>query len=277
MTCAALSMGTLLRAEEKGRTFVYVSKSPEQQIQVFELDSRAKKLNAVQTLAVDGSPGSLCVDPQKKYLYGSLRSTNKIGSFRIDRETGRLELLNEVSLSDGSNATFVGTDRTGKWLFSASYSGGKVVVHRLNPDGTIATPAVQTIETAKTAHCIAVGRENSIVYVPHVTPNAVYQFRFDEKTGILTDMGQAPGGAEKAGPRHLAFHPTKNLAFTSDETGSSVTAYRVDPQTGLKLLQTLSTLPSGFTEKNSTAEVKVHPNGKFVWVSNRGHDSLAGF
>ncbi len=264
-------------AEDKARTLVYVSKSPEQQIQVFLLDDQAKKLNAAQTIPVDGAPGSLCVDPQKKYLYASLRSTNKIGSFRIDPETGSLQLLNEVSLSDGSNAAFVATDRSGAWLLSASYSGGKVVVHKLNADGSIVSPAVQTIATTQTAHSIAVNRENTVVYVPHVAPNAVYQFRFDDKTGSLKDMGRAPGGTEKAGPRHLAFHPTKNFAFTSDESGSSVTAYQVDPQTGLKPLQTLSTLPAGFTGGNSTAEVKVHPNGKFVWVSNRGHDSLAGF
>ncbi len=275
--CATLSVGTLLEAEEKARMFVYVSKAPEQQIQVFQLDSQAKKLNAVQTLDVDGAPGSLCVDPQQKILYGSLRSSNKIGSFRIDPQTGSLKILNDVSLSDASNAAFVAIDRSGKWLLSASYSGGKVVVHKLNADGTIASPAVQTVDTAKTAHSIAVSRENNVVYVPHVAPNAVYQFRFDDKTGTLTDMGRALGGVEKAGPRHLAFHPTKNLAFTSDESGSSVTAYQVDPKTGLKPLQTLSTLPASFTESNSTAEVKVHPNGKFVWVSNRGHDSLAGF
>jgi 6-phosphogluconolactonase len=94
---------------------------------------------------------------------------------------------------------------------------------------------------------------------------------------MLADAGKAPGGKEKAGPRHLAFHPTKDLAFTSDEQGSSVTAYSFDAAAGLKPLQTLSTLPAGYTERNTTAEVKVHPSGKFVWVSNRGHDSLAGF
>lgn len=274
--CVAMST-TLLHAQDKSRTFVYVSKSPEQQIQIFQLDGQAKKLNAVQTVAVDGAPGSLCVHPHQQVLYVSLRSTNKIASFQLDPQTGSLKLLNEVSLAAGSNATFVGTDRSGKWLLSASYSGGKVVVHKLNADGTISGSAVQTIETAKTAHSTAVNRENNIVYVPHVTPNSVYQFRFDDKTGLLTDMGQAPGGADMAGPRHLAFHPTRSLAFTSDESGNSVTAYQVDPKAGLKPLQTLSTLPADFTEKNSTAEVKVHPNGKFVWVSNRGLDNLAGF
>jgi 6-phosphogluconolactonase len=266
-----------VQAEEKSNMFVYVSKSPEQQVQVYKFDAQAKKLNAVETFAVEGAPGSLGVDPQKKVLYASLRNVSKIGSYRLDPKTGKLKLLNEAALPENENAAYVSTDRSGKWLLSASYAAGKVVVHKLNDDGSIATPAVQTVVTAKTAHCVAVSRENSLVFVPHVAPNAVYQFRFDEQTGKLAEMEQAPGGAEKAGPRHLAFHPTKNFAFTSDESGSSITAYQVDPKTGLKPLQTLSTLPPDFTAANSTAEVKVHPNGKFVWVSNRGHDSLAGF
>jgi 6-phosphogluconolactonase len=170
----------------------------------------------------------------------------------------------------------VGTDRIGRWLLSASYAAGKVVVHGLD-DGTIRTLAVQTVATAKTAHCAVTDPGNRFVFVPHVTPNAVYQFRLDAATGKLTDAGKAPGGATRAGPRHLAFHPTRDLAFTSNEEGSSITTYRFEPAAGLKPVQTLSTLPAGFKGQNTTAEVKVHPGGKFIWVSNRGHDSLAGF
>jgi 6-phosphogluconolactonase len=104
----------------------------------------------------------------------------------------------------------------------------------------------------------------------------VFQFQFDEETGKLTSAGKAAGGTDKAGPRHLAFAPKANLAYSSDESGNSITAYRFDPS-GLTPEQTLSTLPTDFKGKNSTAEVKVHPSGKYVWVSNRGHDSLAGF
>src|SRR5262249_50531550 len=100
---------------------------------------------------------------------------------------------------------------------------------------------------------------------------------FDAATGKLAEAGKAAGGTRKSGPRHLAFHPTLKRAFSSDEQGSSITAYRFEPDVGLKPVQTLSTLPAGFTGRNTTADVKVHPNGKFVWVSNRGHDSLAGF
>lgn len=262
-------------AKGKSATFVYVSKAPEQEIQIYQ--RAGDDLHAVDTFAVGGTPGSLAVSPDKKFIYASLRNINEIGSYAIDNTTGKLTLLNSVKLGDGANAAFVGTDRTGQWLISASYSAGRVVVHEINDDGSIAPRAVQSVDTAQTAHCIAVSDDNKMVYVPHVAPNAVYQFRFDEKTGMLADAGQAPGGDADAGPRHLRFHPTLDFAYTSDESGSSITSYAIDDEGLLKPTQTLSTLPSDFTENNSTAEVKVHPNGQFVWVSNRGHDSLAGF
>jgi len=258
-------------------TFVYVSLAPEQKIQVFRLDTKDGKLTPVDALAVEGAPGALAVDPQKKFLFASLRTNSTLASFKIDPATGKLKPIGTAALPKGENAASVGTDRTGRWLLSASYAAGKTVVHKLGDDGTIQTPAVQTAETTKTAHCIALDPSNRFLFVPHVAPNAVYQFRFDAATGKLTEAGKAPGGKDKSGPRHLAFHPTQPLAFTSDESGSSITAYRFDAADGLKPAQTLSTLPADFQGKNSTAEVKVHPNGKFVWVSNRGHDSLAGF
>jgi 6-phosphogluconolactonase len=258
-------------------TYVYVSMAPEQKIQIYRLDSKTGELSTVDSIAVDGAPGSLNTDPKREFLFGSLRSTSRLASYRIDRSTGMLKPVSTAALPNGENAAFVGTDRTGRWLLSASYNAGTVVVHRLQADGTIESPAIQTVTTAKTAHCVAIDRTNKLVCIPHVTPNAVYQFQFDDATGRLTDAGKAAGGTDKAGPRHLAFHPRLDVAYTSDEQGSSVTGYRVDPASGLKSFQTLSTLPEDFQGRNSTAEVKIHPNGKFVWVSNRGHDSLAGF
>ncbi len=256
---------------------LYVSLAPEQKIQVYRLDSRDGNLAAVETVAVDGAPGSLAVDPQRKFLFASLRTSSSLASFRIDPGSGKLKPISKAALPQGENAAFVSTDLTGRWLLSASYAAGKVVVHRLTEDGRIETPPVQTVTTAQTAHCVAFNRSNRFVFVPHVNPNAVYEFQFDAATGKLTEVGKAPGGTPNAGPRHLAFHPSQRFAFTSDEQGSSITAYRVEADTKLTPVQTLSTLPADFKGTNSTAEVKVHPNGKFVWVSNRGHDSLAGF
>jgi 6-phosphogluconolactonase (cycloisomerase 2 family) len=274
--CAIVEAGQT-SADAAATTYLYVSMAPEQKIQIYRLDLAKGVLTPVDTLSVEGTPGSLAVDRQKKFLFASLRTTSTLGSYRIDPASGKLSHLSTAALPAGENAAFVNTDRTGRWLLSASYAAGKVVVHGLNDDGTIQSPAVQTVVTAQTAHCIGIDRPNKFVFVPHVTPNAVYQFHLDASTGLLTDAGKAPGGADKAGPRHLAFHPTENIAFTSNEQGSSITAYRYDPASGLTPYQTLSTLPADFQGQNTTADVKVHPSGKFVWVSNRGHDSLACF
>jgi 6-phosphogluconolactonase len=282
-------------------TYVYASMAPEMKIQVFRLDPADGKLTPVEAFNVSwkplslgetapsiGSPGSLVVDPQRKFLFASLRVRDvklpkvapdgpMLAGYRVNPANGKLSIVNKVLLPREVNVSFVNTDRTGRWLLSAAYDAGKIMVHKLGEDGKIQADPVETVRTAMTAHCIVTDRDNRWVFVPHVAPNAIYQFRFDPENGKLTSEGKAPGGAEKAGPRHLAFHPRQNIAFTSDESGSSITAYRVDPREGLKLVQTLSTLPVDFKGQNSTADVKVHPSGKFVWVSNRGHDSLAGF
>jgi 6-phosphogluconolactonase len=271
--CLFLGLAMAVQAD----TFVYVSMAPEQKIQIYRLDPKEGTLTAVDTLAVDGSPGALGVDPQKKFLFASLRNNSTLSSFAIDPVTGKLKHLSTAALPAGENAAFVGTDRTGRWLISASYAAGKVVVHKLGSDGKIETPAVQTVTTAKTAHSFVTDPENRWVFVPHVAPNAIYQFKLDAASGKLTEAGKAPGGTDKAGPRHLAWHPTMKLVFSSDEQGSSITVYRFDAETGLKPVETLPTLPPDFKGMNTTAEVKVHPSGKYVWVSNRGHDSLAGF
>jgi 6-phosphogluconolactonase len=265
------------QVDDPAATCVYVSMAPEQKIQIFRLEPAEGRLTPVEAIALEGAPGALAVDPKTKFLFASLRSNATLASFLIDPATGKLRSLDAARLPKGENAAYVGTDRTGRWLLSASYAAGKVVVHRINDDGTIQSPPVQTVETAKTAHCTVTDRDNRFVFVPHVSASAVYQFRLDAASGMLTEAGKAPGGTDRAGPRHLAFHPTLNIAYTSDEQGSSITAYRFDATSGLHPIQTLATLPADFKGQNTTAEVKVHPGGKFVWVSNRGHDSLAGF
>ena len=258
-------------------TFVYVSEAGEGAIKIFRADETTGALTAVDSLKVAGTPGSLGTDPAKRFLFASLRSTVSIASHQIEAATGKLTPINSTTLTPGANAAFVTTDRQGKFLLSASYNGARVTVHAIDASGRLGSEPLQTIETAKTAHSFAITDDNRLAFVPHVAPNAVYQFRFDGATGKLESLGQAPGGAEKAGPRHIAIHPSQKFAFTSDETGSSITSYALDSRTGLKPMETLSTLPTDFSARNTTADVKMHPSGKFVWVSNRGHDSLAGF
>lgn len=261
----------------QAETLLYVSEATDQRIVVANLDAASGKLQGIQEVETKSAPGSLAVDPAKKFLFASLRTTNSLASFRI-ADSGKLEPVSTVSLHANANATYVATDAAGKFLFSASYHGGRVAVNGIDASGKLSESLLQTITTVRTAHAAVISPDQRWVFVPHVEPNAIYQFRLEASSGKLTEQGKAPGGAEGAGPRHLAFHPSQKFAFSSNETGSSVTLYAYDAEAGLKPLQTLSTLPDGFdAKKNTCADVKVHRNGKLVWVSNRGHDSLAGF
>ncbi len=255
-----------------------VSVSGEERVARFAIDESSGELTPVEGFDVDGAPGPMAISPDGRTLYVSLRSTHRVASYRI--EPGGFAPLNEIDV--GGSGTFVATDRTGRFLFSAYYGDGRVAVHRIAEDGSLGKQ-VQSIETAKNAHCIVIDRSNRFVFVPHTGPEAIFQFVFDEKTGRLTPN---PAGhvdttdsAAKHEPRHLWFHPTKDLAYVSMEGGSEMGSYRFDPNEGTltAISKYISTLPSDFTEDNTTADVELTPDGRFAYVSNRGHNSLAGF
>ncbi|MCA9156248.1 MAG: beta-propeller fold lactonase family protein, partial [Planctomycetales bacterium] len=120
---------------------------------------------------------------------------------------------------------------------------------------------------------------NRFVFVPHTGPNRIYQFRFNETSGMLTandpPFVQTPN---RTGPRHVAFHPTQPIVYFDNEQGSSVTSYRLDTEQGtLSPIETLPTIPENFTENNSCARLQISSDGRFLFAANRGHDSLAGF
>lgn len=259
-----------------GGTVVYLSIAAENRIARYAMDDKGK-LRHVGDAPMNAEPGPLATDPERKFLFASVRSAGELASFRRDPTTGKLTAVSQVPA--GADPAYVATDRTGRFLFSAYYRAGKVVVHRIGDDGTLPERPLQTIATDDKAHAIVPDRANKFVMVPHTGPNAIFQFDFDARTGLL-----APNAVpkivrpENTGPRHLGFHPTLDYAYVSDEQGSSITVYQFDAKQGqLAPLQTLSTLPDGFTKNNSTAHIEVHPSGKWVYVANRGHDSLAGF
>jgi 6-phosphogluconolactonase len=257
-------------------TCVYVSDSGTQSIVLYHLDEQTGKLKEVARTNVGTAPGSLAVNAEQRLLFASLRTNAEVGSFKIG-DAGKLTEVNRTQLGSGANAAYVAADQSGHYLLAASYSGGRVTVHEIATGGKLGEKALQTFDTAKTAHAAVLTSDQRWLFVPHVQTNAIFQFQFDAKSGKLTQHEKAAGGKEGAGPRHLAIHPSQKFAFSSDESGSSITLYSLDADQGLKPLQTLSTLPADAALKNSTADVHVHPSGKFVWVSNRGHDSLAGF
>jgi 6-phosphogluconolactonase len=259
-------------------TFVYISVAADNRLAVYHLDTQTGKLTHQSDCKIaDGQPGALIVDHQKQFLFAAIRSTGKLASFRIDSTSGKLTHVNTVSV--GPDPAHIATDGTGRFLLTAYYVDAKVTVHAISKDGKLSEKPIQSIPTADKAHAIVPDHSNRFVFVPHTGPDVIFQFTFDANTGRLSPNSPAKNQTPKGtGPRHLAFHPSKPIAYVDNEQASSVTAYAFDDKKGtLKAVQTVSTLPADFKGTNACAEIRVHPSGRYVYVSNRGHDSIAAF
>jgi 6-phosphogluconolactonase len=258
-------------------TALYISVAGEQKIAVYRMDPAEGRLTLRATTATAGEPGALAVDPHRRFLFASLRSTGQLASFRIDPGTGKLTHLSTVPA--GADPAHLSSDRHGHFLLTAYYQAGKVTVHAIDRSGNLSARPLHTVGTAEKAHAILADPSNRFVFVPHTGPDRIFQFTFQARTGKLTPNTVPQLVTPKGtGPRHIAFHPSRDLAYVDNEQGSSVTLYRLDGKAGtLAAVQTLSTLPRGFKGANACAELKVHPGARFLYVSNRGHDSIACF
>ena len=262
-------------------SYLYVPLIEEQKFLIFGMDAGSGRLRLNRQIQLSARPYQLCADPGQRYLYQQLRSESYSGvaSFRIDPASGDVTQIGEVELE--ADACYVVTDRGGRFLLAAYLIAGMVTVHPIGSDGAVRSPACDQRITEIYARSILTDPSNRYAYVPHVAPtDTIHQFRFDPTSGSLRPsriprIGTTPG----RGPRHLAFHPSGKVVYANEEQSSSVGAYGLDPSSGnLTPLQSLSTLPrGGFQGKNSTGSVRVHPEGKAVYVSNRGHNSIAAF
>jgi 6-phosphogluconolactonase len=271
---------------------LYVGLQDEDKIVVFTMEAATGQLMRQAEVPVAGGPSVLALSPDRHMLYVGHRGQPAMSSFRIDHATGGLMPQGTVLLDHAP--TFLAPDRTGRYLLSAYYQGGYVAVHPLDTDGVVGAPALDTLATARGAHAIQTDPSNQFVFVPHIArfndnvleplresmgPNVIWQLKFDAQTGRLTP--NTPFRVEPAtrlGPRHYCFHPTLPVVYFSNEQGCSVTAYRLDQATGtLAALQTLTTLPEGYTARNTCSQIHLTASGRLLYVGNRGHNSLAGF
>lgn len=259
---------------------MYVSLQGDDTIARFTVDAATGDLERLGDVAVAGGPAPMVVDPAQRVLHVARRGECKISSFQIDQGTGGLALIGTVSLP--TDPCFLAMDRRGRFLLSAYYEARGVAVHPISEDGAVADPPVERRETARGAHCFQTDPSNRFAFVPHIAgrgPNEIWQFRFDQDTGRLTP--NAPPTATPpgpVGPRHFCFHPSKDILYFSNEQGCSVTAYRFDPAAGtLTAMQTVPTLPDGYSGPNSCAQIRMAPSGRFLYAPNRGHNSIACF
>ena len=257
---------------------VYVSNADSDFFSKFVLDTESGALTQEDDIALDAAPGAVATSADGSLLYVCLRKEKTYQSFRVNKVTGQLSPLNKVSVDEGG--PYLKTDNTDRFLLATYYGAGAVSVHRIEEDGSLGAQ-LQWIGTEERAHSIQLDRSNRYAYVPHTNPtNAIYQFKFDEKTGELSANDPKKIQPETPeGPRHFVFHPSKEYLYSINENGSTVSAHHFGPDTGrLSSFQVISTLPDGFDgDKNTTAEIRMTKNGKFLYASNRGHDSLAIF
>ncbi len=259
---------------------MYVSLQDDDMISIFTVDPSTGDLGWQEDVAIEGGPAPLAIAPGKNVLYVGRRGRQEISSYRIDQRTGGLSLLGTAPLQ--GEPVYVATDRTGRYVLSAYYYQSTVAVHAVNGDGVATFPPVEWRFTAHGAHAIQTDRSNRFALVPHIAnrgPNGIFQFEFDETSGRLTPNDPPRySPQEYLGPRALAFHPILEVVYFSDEQGSSVTAYKLDPSAGtLAPVQTISTLPEGYSEPNTCSQIQLSSSGKFLYAPNRGHNSVASF
>ena len=271
---------------------LYVGAQDDNKIVCFTLDADTGRLTQQAELSAAGGPSVMAISPSRQVLYVGHRGVPAISSFRIDHGNGGLTLQGTVSPEHAP--TYLAPDRTGRYLLSAYYQGGAAAVHPLAADGAVGAAPVDWVATATGAHAIQTDPSNRYAFVPHIArlndnvlepprdnpgPNVIFQFKFDAQSGRLTPNSPLRlEPAERLGPRHYCFHPTQDIAYFSNEQGCSVTAYRLDRGTGaLSAAQTVATLPDGYTARNTCSQIHLTPSGRFLYVANRGHNSIAGF
>jgi len=282
----ATACGTAPAADGAEIVFVgtYTRGTASRGIQAWTLDPVTGDTTPLGLAGAASDPSFIDVLPDGRTLLAVDESGNAVSAFAIAPSTAKLTLRNRVD-SRGAGPAWVSHDRTGKLALVANYGSGSVAVFPVGVDGRLgpSTGFAQDGGSAQGAHphahAMVAAPDNRFALVADLGADKLIAYRLDAATGAL-DAAASPvrETAAGAGPRHLVFGPGGRLVHVVDEITSTVTTYGYAPATGeLTRLQSVSTLPAGTATPNTGAETALHPNGRFLYVSNRGHDSIAIF
>lgn len=264
-------------ANAHAATWVYVSNADSQEISVLSLDRQQGRLEPVQTLAVGGTVMPMVVSADRKMLYAALRSQPyRVVSMAIEPASGKLEKKGEASLAE--SMANIDLDGSGRWLFAASYGGGKISVNAMNKDGTVGA-VQQLIQTGPNAHAIHADASNRFVLATSLGADQVSVWRFDADKGLLSPndppLTQA---AAKSGPRHFVWDKDQRHVYLLDELDAGLHVFEWDAARGtLKLQQSTTTLPAGFTGKPWAADLHLTPDGRYLYASERTSSTLSAY
>lgn len=235
-----------------------------------------------QFVVPNGSPPSLISmpmahSPDRRFLYIALRSKPySVASFRIDPSSGKLTYLGASPLV--GNYCYIATDRTGGFLFAASYQHMRYSVSPIDPSGVVQAPRSVVIADGN-MHCVLPDPSNRYVFVANLSSDVIVQLRFDAASGVLKDNEPSSASAPaKSGPRHFAFHPNGRFLYLLNETAASICVFRFDAASGgLTRLDTVSALPGEIGEQPFAADIHLTPDGRFLYASVRKSSTLAAF
>jgi 6-phosphogluconolactonase len=240
----------------------------------------------LQTLETVPNPQFIAFDRQQRFLYSVHGDGSEVCAYAIEKPSGRISFLNKQPTA-GNNSTHLTPDPSNRYIVIGNGPG--VAVFPINPDGSLSPfsdmvpatgevgPHRNQIEAGAHPHYVSFDPSGRFLVAPDRGVDRIQIYRLDAATGKLAAAGYAPT-RPGAGPRHLAFHPTRPWAYVCDELDSTVTAYAWDSEHGeLKPFQVIPALPETFVGKNSPAEIQAAPSGRFIYVSNRGHDSIVTF
>jgi len=247
------------------------------QIQMFDLDRDTGSLSSNGAVDAGANPSFLAASPDKAFLYAVDEGNSEVLAFAINQNNGNLTEIGTRQSSAGNGPAYVSVDATGAWVFVANYGGGTVAVLPVLIDGSLGA-AVDVETPGQNPHLIRSDAANTHVYVPCLGSDIVAQFDFDVTTGMLEPMASDADLPAGTGPRHLEFHPSLPVVYVIGELGDSLTTFAVNASGGLENPVTISTLPNGADpDESNCADLHMHPNGLYLYGSNRGHDSIAHF
>jgi len=267
----------------------YTTKTSSKGVYFFRFDTATGKLTGLGVAAETADPSWVAVHPSGKFLYAANEAgqASAVSAFAVDAKNGKLTLLNQIP-SLGEDPCYLSFDKTGKYLLVANYSSGTIAVFPTLADGRLgahtalvrnqgATGPNKERQEAPHAHWIETSPDNRFALVADLGLDEVLVYKFDAASGTLTPNEPAFARLKAgSGPRHAVFYPNGKFVFAVSELSSTATWFAYDAKKGtLKEIRTASTLPPGFSGRNDVAEAAVHPNGKFLYVSNRGNDSIA--
>jgi 6-phosphogluconolactonase len=258
-------------------------------LSVFQRNAKTQTWTLIQLLQEIADPSFLILDRAGRHLYSAHGDGTQVTAYRIDEATGRLSVFNRQP-SGGTNGVHLAIDANNRFLALANYATGTLALFPVNHDGSLGARADlvtmkgepgphRTQQESSHPHDCPFDRTGRYILVPDKGLDRIFIYRLDTTRGKLIP-GDPPHVVARAGaaPRHVDFHPTRPFAYVINELDSTMATYQFEPDNAvLKPLQILPTTPSTYTGNNTGAEVVVAPSGRFVYGSNRGHDSIAIF